>query len=104
MLAHAHYVLRLSACLWSASSYSGNTPQDENRFLVFESLITNAEVEKAMISDLSIVCSKFSEVKLLRFFFCLFELVLYVPVNSNGHAGTLPPFHGTKMRFINITT
>ena len=28
-------------------------------------------------------------------FVCLFELMLYVPVNSNGHAGTLPPFYGT---------
>ena len=26
---------------------------------------------------------------------CLFELKLYVPVNSNGHVGTLPPFYGT---------
>ena len=26
-------------------------------------------------------------------FVCLFELI--VPVNSNGHDGTLPPFYGT---------
>ena len=25
----------------------------------------------------------------------LFELMLYVPVNSNGHVGMLPPFYGT---------
>ena len=25
-------------------------------------------------------------------FVCLFELMLYVPVNNNGHVGTLPPF------------
>ena len=25
----------------------------------------------------------------------LFELMFYVPVNSNGHVGTLPPFYGT---------
>ena len=25
----------------------------------------------------------------------LFELMLYVSVNSNGHVGTLPPFYGT---------
>ena len=25
---------------------------------------------------------------------CLFELMLYVPVNSDGHVGTLPPFYG----------
>ena len=25
----------------------------------------------------------------------LFELMLYVPVNSNGHVGKLPPFYGT---------
>ena len=24
----------------------------------------------------------------------LLELMLYVPVNSNGHVGTLPPFYG----------
>ena len=30
------------------------------------------------------------------FFVCLYdELVLYVPVNSNGHVGTLSPFYGT---------
>ena len=28
-------------------------------------------------------------------FVCLFELMLYVPVNSKGHIGTLPPFYGT---------
>ena len=26
---------------------------------------------------------------------CLFELMLYVPVNSNGNVGTLPPFYET---------
>ena len=26
---------------------------------------------------------------------CLFELMLYVPVNSSGHVGTLPPLYGT---------
>ena len=25
-------------------------------------------------------------------FVCLFELMFYAPVNSNGHVGTLPPF------------
>ena len=28
-------------------------------------------------------------------FVCLFELMLYVTVNSNGHVGTLPPIYGT---------
>ena len=28
-------------------------------------------------------------------FVCLFDLMLSVPVNSNGHVGTLPPFNGT---------
>ena len=34
---------------------------------------------------------------LVQIFFCLnlFELVLYVPVNSQGHVGTLPPHYGT---------
>ena len=26
---------------------------------------------------------------------CLAELMLYVPVNSNGHVGTVLPFYGT---------
>ena len=52
--------LLLSACPWSASNNSVNTHQNENRFLVFGSLISNAEVENAMISDGIIVCSKFS--------------------------------------------
>ena len=26
---------------------------------------------------------------------CLFALMLYVPVNSNGHVGKLPPFYRT---------
>ena len=29
------------------------------------------------------------------FLLYLFELTLYVPVNSNSHVGTLPPFNGT---------
>ena len=44
--------------------------KNENRFLAFGSLISNAEVENAMISDCITVCSKFSEIQLLRFFFC----------------------------------
>ena len=31
----------------------------------------------------------------IRILFSLFELMLYVAVNSNGHVGTLPPFYGT---------
>ena len=31
----------------------------------------------------------------LEQFVCLFDLMLYVPVNSNGHVGTTPPFYGT---------
>ena len=52
--------LLLSACPWSASNNSVNTHQNENRFLAFGSLISNAEVENAMISDSIIVFSKFS--------------------------------------------
>ena len=29
-------------------------------------------------------------------FVCLFEYMLYVPINSSGHVGTLPPFYGTS--------
>ena len=53
--------LLLSACPWSASN-NVNTHQNENRFLAFGSLISNAEVENAIISDCVIVCSKFSEI------------------------------------------
>ena len=28
---------------------------------------------------------------------CLFEMMLYVPVNSNGRVGTLPPFYGKSI-------
>ena len=52
--------LLLSACPWSASDNSVNTHQNENRFLAFGSLISNAEVENAIISDSIIVFSKFS--------------------------------------------
>ena len=48
------------------------------------------------------------------YFLFLVFLMLYVPVNSNGNVGTLPPFYGTftqhkdvialKICFINITT
>ena len=54
--------LLLSACPWSASNNSVNTHQNEYRFLAFGRLISNAEVENAMISDCIIVCSKFSEI------------------------------------------
>ena len=33
---------------------------------------------------------------------CLFELMLYVPVNSNGHVGMLPPFYGTFPTFMTL--
>ena len=62
--------LLLSACPWSASKNSVNTHQNENRFLAFGSLISNAEAENEKISDCIIVCSKFSKIYLLRFFFC----------------------------------
>ena len=48
--------------LLSASNNSGNIHQNENRFLAFGSLISNAEVENAMISDCIIDCSKFSRI------------------------------------------
>ena len=52
--------LLLSARPWSAWNNSVNTHQNENRFLAFGSLISNAEIENAVISDCIIVCSKFS--------------------------------------------
>ena len=54
--------LLLSACPWSASDNSVNTHQNENRFLAFGSLISNAEVENAIISDSIIVFSNFSTI------------------------------------------
>ena len=62
MFAHAHCVVFHSACPWSASNNSVNTHQNENRLLAFGSLISNAEVKNAMISDCIIGCSKFSEI------------------------------------------
>ena len=35
---------------------------------------------------------------------CLFELMLCVPVNSQGHVGTLPPFFGTLTQSENVIT
>ena len=52
--------LLLSACPRSALHNSGNTHQNENWFLAFESLTSSAEVENAKISVCIIVCSKFS--------------------------------------------
>ena len=34
----------------------------------------------------------------------LFELMLYVPVNSNGNVGTLPPFYGTFIPHHDVMT
>ena len=82
-------VLQLSTCLWLAANNSGNTHQNENMFLAFGSLISNAVVENAMISDCIIVCSKFSGTELLCFFFCsvmntvCHNAYLYVCVKSN---------------------
>ena len=50
----------ISACTWSTSNNSVNIHQNENRFHAFGSLISNLDVENAMISDCVIVCSKFS--------------------------------------------
>ena len=37
-------------------------------------------------------------------FVCLFELVLYVSVNSYGHVGTLLPFYGNFTQNENVMT
>ena len=50
----------LSACPRLASHNSVNNHQNENQFLAFGSLTSNAEVENAMISICIIVCSKVS--------------------------------------------
>ena len=34
-------------------------------------------------------------IHLVLFEFCLFELMLIIPVNSKGHVGMLPPFYRT---------
>ena len=52
--------LLLSACPWSASDNSVNAHQNENRFLAFRSLLSNAEVENTMVSDSIKAFSKFS--------------------------------------------
>ena len=59
----ALYVLLPLACLWLASKNSKNTHLNENRFLAFGSLISNAEVENAVISDYIIVYIKFKDVR-----------------------------------------
>ena len=56
----ALYGIIFSACPLLASHKSENTHQNENRFLAFGSLTSNAEVENAMISVCIIVCSKLS--------------------------------------------
>ena len=35
----------------------------------------------------------------LCLFVCLFEVMLYVPVNSNGHVGTMPSFYWTFTQY-----
>ena len=37
-------------------------------------------------------------------FVCLFELMLYVPVNSLGHVETLPPLFGTPTKNEDVMT
>ena len=54
-----HY-FNVWACALCFTTFSMPITPDENRYLAFESLISNAEVENAMISDCIIVCSKFS--------------------------------------------
>ena len=63
--------------LSSASNNSVNTHQNENRLLVFGSLISYTEVENKIISECIIVWSKFSGIYLLRFFLCF---SVYFPV------------------------
>ena len=40
----------------------------------------------------------------MNMFVCLFELMLYVPVNRSGHIGTLPPFYGTFTHHYDVMT
>ena len=56
----ALYALILSACLWSASNNIKMKIVFFFFFFSFGRLISNAEVENAMISDYIIVCSDFS--------------------------------------------
>ena len=39
-----------------------------------------------------------------KFLVGLFELMLYIPVNSHGHVGTLPPFYGAFTRNEDVMT
>ena len=58
-------------------------------------------------------CAKRTQVLKGKMFVCLFVCLFDVPVNSNSHVGTLPPFYVTftqhkdvmtlKMCFINVT-
>ena len=34
----------------------------------------------------------------------LFDLLLYIPVNSYGHVGTMPPFYGTSSQLWDVMT
>ena len=55
----------------------------QHRFLAFESLISSAEVENAMISDYIVVCSKFSGILFcVSFFFFIF--FFFVQYRSNS--------------------
>ena len=53
---------------------------------------------KVVFADLDPLFEVWSSVSFLSNLFlkfCLFELMLYVPVNRKGHVGTLPPFYET---------
>ena len=60
MLAHAHCVDYYFQHAHGRHRITVNTHQNENRFLAFGSLISNAEAENATISDSIIGFSKFS--------------------------------------------
>ena len=70
MLANAHCVV-----YYFQHAHGWHTHQNENRFLAFGSLLSNAEVENAIISSCIIVCSNLSGIKLLCFF--LFGIYMY---------------------------
>ena len=68
----------LSACPRSAWHNSINTHQNENRFLAFGSLTSNADVEVAMIS----VCITVNWNIIVAFLF-LFSILYYIRMRSS---------------------
>ena len=80
----------------STSMYNYAFTEMENMYnATFPSVLHGTIAKSRIDENIYNVMSQLVESNFDCLFVCLFEYMLYVPINSNCHILTLPPFYGT---------